>query len=396
MRDIRSVMWRAITACGIAVLAAGTSAAEVNPTPMAIPAIGTQGQASLYPSRIVMTPIQRGLTTVLGVKLFKVTHPCPRELAILLVNGNVKELLMANAGGCQPMQGTDLSFISTHTSFEKRLPQDPAPGLPPIGASRVVEPSIYSPIPVFPNAPPGPYGQNGPGGSAEGAWDLYVLDMGGPGRGVIAGAWGITTSSNVISSQTATITVPRTLADARAVQFPFILDLTNVRPDVRVRHENLLVVFETKHPMLSDLQVVLQSPSGTTVALLANAGGMTAFGQEFGLAVLNFTEQFFDSSIFVPPTGPIRSGSYRPTAYDSFVLRAPGPPGPYLTSLAAFDGEPLAGQWKALGAGQECALLERDTNQRVHALQRRSDVDPAALVHDRSLRGDDRSAVRAD
>ena len=43
--------------------------------------------------------------------LHAVTHPCPEDLAVLLVhNGTDKYLLMSNAGGCRPLQGTTMRF----------------------------------------------------------------------------------------------------------------------------------------------------------------------------------------------------------------------------------------------------------------------------------------------
>src|SRR5689334_7438911 len=94
---------------------ANRATADVNPTPIAVPLIGDQGVGSPYPSRIALAarggPNSKGQVSVV---LHAVTHPCPEDLAVLLVrtNGAIvnKYLLMSHAGGCRPLQGTDLIF----------------------------------------------------------------------------------------------------------------------------------------------------------------------------------------------------------------------------------------------------------------------------------------------
>src|SRR6476659_8072181 len=90
--------------------AAGVAGADVNQAPIAVPLIGDQGAGSPYASRIHVTP--RGGPTQSAqptIVIQKITHPCPQELAILLVHNNSqKYLLMSNAGGCRPFVGADL------------------------------------------------------------------------------------------------------------------------------------------------------------------------------------------------------------------------------------------------------------------------------------------------
>src|ERR1044072_7965771 len=60
---------------------------DINPTTMAVPATGTSGPASLYPSTIEVTaPQGPNFQTHISVQLIGVPHPCPRELAVLLVH----------------------------------------------------------------------------------------------------------------------------------------------------------------------------------------------------------------------------------------------------------------------------------------------------------------------
>src|SRR5690349_15338675 len=111
---VGNVRWTGLSLLTAAALqaAAGTSAAEVNRTPIAIPLIGTEITASPYPSSITVNPVE-GPAQIgqISVTLHGVTHPCPSEIAVLLVHGDDKWLLMNNAGGCRPMQGTTIEFV---------------------------------------------------------------------------------------------------------------------------------------------------------------------------------------------------------------------------------------------------------------------------------------------
>ena len=74
----------------LALMAGATVAhADTNPTPIAIPLIGTEGKASPYPSTINLVarggPEQTGQVLVV---LHAVTHPCPEDLAIVLIHND--------------------------------------------------------------------------------------------------------------------------------------------------------------------------------------------------------------------------------------------------------------------------------------------------------------------
>ncbi len=87
--------------------------------------------------------------------LHAVTHPCPEDLAILLVHNDTdKYLLMSNAGGCRPLQGTTIRFdpgcsraagLRAVLAAARRLHRDRGR-------------RTTAPLPVFPSpAPPGLY-----------------------------------------------------------------------------------------------------------------------------------------------------------------------------------------------------------------------------------------------
>src|SRR5689334_13326113 len=94
------------------MVAAGVARAEWNKTPIAIPATGTSGSATPFPSTINVQPVGGSLHRAqVYVLLHAVTHPCPEDLAVLVVHNHAeKYLLMSNAGGCHPLKGTDIWF----------------------------------------------------------------------------------------------------------------------------------------------------------------------------------------------------------------------------------------------------------------------------------------------
>jgi hypothetical protein len=107
----------------------GVAYADHDQRPIAVPRVGTQGPASRYPSTInVVSPGGPSHRTWVGVELHAVTHPCPEDLAILLVHNADKYLLMSNAGGCRPLQGTTIRF--TTGGLTVALP-DNEPAAPP-------------------------------------------------------------------------------------------------------------------------------------------------------------------------------------------------------------------------------------------------------------------------
>src|SRR5262245_33040842 len=108
--SLRVFSRRAVIAAACLIAAAADSRAETNPKPIAIHAIGTQGPASPYPSRVVVnSPGGPAHTADISVTLHGVTHPCLEDLAVLLVRNETDAFLMlSNAGGCRALAGTDI------------------------------------------------------------------------------------------------------------------------------------------------------------------------------------------------------------------------------------------------------------------------------------------------
>jgi subtilisin-like proprotein convertase family protein len=313
--------------------------ADTNATSIAVPLIGTQGTAAPYPSRQVVTarPGPATLATV-RLALHGVTHPCPEDLAILLVrNGTEKYLLMSNAGGCRPLQGTRITFSPGGTVLADTQPPTPAHG-----ALLEIGPSNYGTPPVFPApAPPGPYTPGMPPNPSlvEGTWDLYVMDTGSTGRGVISGGWSLFYRTEIErTSPLANVFLPSFGTQGTAAAYPITFDLRDIPADVRVARVSAAIALSHTHP--DDIQLALQSPSGTTVVLMANAGGSVDLAPG---SVLRFTDL---ASSRVLDDGPVATGSYKPTAYPPIALGPSAPPGPYQADLNALDGEPARGVWR--------------------------------------------------
>lgn len=322
-------------------LAASAARADTNRASIAVPLTGTQGIAAPYPSRqVVSARLGPATAGVVRVVLHAVTHPCPEDLAILLVrNGTEQYLLMSNAGGCRPLQGTEVNIVNDGVPLPDSQAASPAyANYLTIGAS------VYGSQPTFPApAPSGPYILGMPPSHtlASGTWDLYVMDTRANERGVIAGGWtlGYVTILERNSTQQ-NIAVPADVVNGTAgpaAIYPITFDLNDLPAGVPVALAQIDV--RMTHTFPDDVRLALQSPSGTTVMLMANVGG----GIDIAPGSLL---EFQDTGAVMPDNGPITSGEWRPSSVLVNTLLPPAPQGPYAPTLAAFNGEPVRGTWR--------------------------------------------------
>jgi subtilisin-like proprotein convertase family protein len=92
------------------------------------------------------------------------------------------------------------------------------------------------------------------------------------------------------------------------------------------------------HTWASDVAVLLVSPAGQKILVMAGAGAGTT----------NATLTFSDSaSLSLPQTSALVTGTYKPTSYatTTVVFPAPAPAAPYDTALAVLNGQPANGTW---------------------------------------------------
>ena len=324
------------------LIAAVPGMAEVNRASIAVPQLGGQGPASPYPSTLTVQSL--GGSTHRGqisVTLDAVTHPCPEELAVLLVHNHTdKFLLMSNAGGCRPLQGTMIRFIAGTTPIPDT--QAAAPGY---DAMVTAGPSNYGIAPELPSpAPPGPYTPGLPPDTTNvnGTWSLYVLDTGGAGRGVIAGGWAVNYFEPDLPSDQMNVMVPgNPTTPGGALTYPITFNHSITPGAARVARVNIAITLQHTYP--DDLQIVLQSPAGTAVVLMSNAGGSTDLAAPG--VVLTFDDL---NTTPIPDTTAVTTGNYKVGSIYGAApsLPAPAPAPPYATSFSAFHGEAIRGIWK--------------------------------------------------
>jgi subtilisin-like proprotein convertase family protein len=322
----------------------GVARADVNNTSIAVPLIGTEGAAGPYGSSI--TVVARGGAAQTGqiiVRLFNVTHPCIEDLAILLVNGSSKFLLMSNAGSCRPLQGTNVTFNAAGAPVPDTQPVTPA-----YGQTLTLAPSNYGPAPAFPApAPAGPYTLGLPPASTNinGTWSLFVFDTGVGNRGVIAGGWALEYPTDAVVNSTQTlVALPGSGtgglgAASLAGVYPITFDLTTVPVGVDVARVTIAITM--RHTFPDDVRLILQSPAGTAVALMANAGG------DIDIAPGSIIT-FADGGVALTDAGAIVTGVYSPGGVfgSGSAIEAPGPATPHQTALSAFNGQPIRGTWR--------------------------------------------------
>jgi hypothetical protein len=328
--------------------AGGVAYAEHDQRPIAVPQIGTTGAASRYPSTLnVVAPGGTMQRSWVGIELHAVTHPCPEDLAVLLVHNDTdKYLLMSNAGGCRPLQGTTIR-IST-LGLPSVLP-DSEPVSPPHDNFISILPSNYGAVPVFPApAPPGPYVLGLPPATTliHGSWKLYVMDTTATNRGVIAAGWSLYHSTDItFEGIEEDIAIPAVgTGPGNASFYPLDFNLDSVPANVPVTFVDLRLTMS--HTLPDNLRILLQSPAGTAVVVMANAGGGADLDPG---SVVRFTNNATAGPI--PDNGPIETGvsnAYQPGgAYTaSIALGAPAPQPPYATSFDAFNGQPATGVWR--------------------------------------------------
>jgi hypothetical protein len=92
------------------------------------------------------------------------------------------------------------------------------------------------------------------------------------------------------------------------------------------------------HTFPGDVEILLVSPQGTAVQVMGDACA------DWGGSVYEFTFDDEAASQLMAANG-CNSGTFQPSTLDSPSFPSPAPPGPYATSLSAFDGEDPNGTW---------------------------------------------------
>ncbi|MEO7198201.1 MAG: proprotein convertase P-domain-containing protein [Solirubrobacterales bacterium] len=101
-----------------------------------------------------------------------------------------------------------------------------------------------------------------------------------------------------------------------------------------------VTIHNLTHAFPDDIDVLLVSPTGNTTLLMSDAGG--------AVDVTDATLTFDDAAAaLLPDSTAITSGTYKPTDFNAGdTFSTPAPPGPFVASLAAFNGTAPNGTWQ--------------------------------------------------
>jgi len=262
-----------------------------------------------------------GTITDVDVVVHSLSHTYPADLDLMLVGpGGQRVVVMSDAGSTSPVSGITLQF------------DDEAPGPLPQGPGLVggsFRPTNFGPgVDLFPPSAPDPSGAAPAlsvfdGTSANGIWQLFVMDDSDLDSGVIAQGWELrfeTTGGSDPYPAGVTVTgAPGTVTDV----------------DV------LLNGYSDSLPASVDLLLV--GPTGRQAVVMSDAGGT--------LPIVDADLVVDDEAAIAMPATTMTSGRYRPTDLDTDpapdVYPAPAPDATGAgTLLSVFDGTDPNGVWQ--------------------------------------------------
>lgn len=126
--------------------------------------------------------------------------------------------------------------------------------------------------------------------------------------------------------------------DAEGPAAPYPSEIVATGLDGAVRKVSV-TLYELSHTWPDDLDILLVGPDGQKVMLMSDAGGSS----DLNNVVLTFDDMAPD---FLPDSGQIVSGRYKPTDYQpGDSLDPPAPAAPYATELSVFNGTVPNGTW---------------------------------------------------
>jgi subtilisin-like proprotein convertase family protein len=289
--------------------------------------IPDQGRASDYPSTIDVQGLPGRITDV-TVALRGLSHTRPADLDILLVSPDGDDsFVMSDACGTG---FENYSFYFTKNAASS-MPSGPSSSCDQV----VYRPTAYEPGETLPfvagNTHVADFDEFA-GGHPNGTWRLYVHDDNYGDSGTIRLGWSLGIQTAVPDA-----VVPGNTTTGAADPYPVTQSVSGLRGVSSDLNVSLNGVY---HRQVDDLQLVLLGPRGQKVKLMGNAC--------YGSRALS-TDWTWDDEAAVPMPhfGGCPTGVYKPTTYDpSLPAPAPGPAGPYLNSMARFDGSDPNGDWR--------------------------------------------------
>ncbi len=171
------------------------------------------------------------------------------------------------------------------------------------------------------------------------------MDLHAASRGVIAGGWSITYNTSFITRTTdAPALIP---LSGPAAPYPITFDLSRIGASTRAGFVSLEV--QLQHGWSDDIRMVLESPNGTAVILMANAGGNSPL---LSTTTIRFSDL---APVLMPDDGPLGSGTYlqfKPgSIYELPIapLPSPAPPGPVRRGVQRLPGRARPGHLEVVG-----------------------------------------------
>jgi subtilisin-like proprotein convertase family protein len=288
-------------------------------------AIPQSGPASAYPSQVLVQNMT-GPVTGVELGLNGVSHTRPRDLDVLLKAPDDRgSILMSDACGDGDVTGHNWVFLSTGAPPEMG---DSCPGL----YYSTTNIGVFDAWPGVPDAFFGPLDryhrkvQNG-------AWKLYVYDDEAGDSGKFAAGWSLKLTTAPVDA-----VIP---VSGPADRYPAVRQVSDPANADRVITDLDVRVGGFTHDRLEDLDLLLVGPRGQATMLISDACGPLYIDDELLV---------FDDETPLPlPTEPQINcfGTVRPTNHGpDDALAAPAPPGPYGSSLSAFDFTEPNGDWK--------------------------------------------------
>jgi subtilisin-like proprotein convertase family protein len=319
----------------LTILSARQTSAQTtfcNAGTITIPATGTSGAASPYPSTINIAGA--GTIVRLTVDVNGLTHTFPSDLDLLLVGpGGQQAVLMSDVGGATDANGVDLTFDDNATAGVTSL--------------TILESGTYRPGNLnfdgdnFPAPAPATSGNTSlsvfGGTDPNGSWKLYVVDDATGDVGSVANGWCLTieTTAGETFCSSQSIALPGAGTTGVGSPYPSTIAVTGAPTVGRVTVD----LRGLTHTFPSDVDVLLVGPTGASAVLMSDVGGAND---------VVTVDLRFDDNAPDPITGvtTITSGTYRPgnaTAVgDNFPAPAPVPGG---SSLSVFNGTDPNGAW---------------------------------------------------
>ncbi len=299
---------------------------QIDPAAVVIPASGTAGIATPYPSHYSYQTTPLGPIFDLNLRIEGATHSYPDDLDLLLVSpAGTAVVVMSDACGMDDV-----------TNHLWRFDDQAAAMMPDDGPCTAVDyrPSEYQNGDAWPApAPAGPYSAVMDAFSDEnpfGDWLLFALDDAAGDTGYLLDGWELEVTTGPVM-----VAIPGSGTAGAGAPYPVEISLPFGGRIVDIGFG----LFGLSHTYPDDLEVLLQAPDGTAVLLMADACG--------GASLNNADLQFADGAAILPDGGPCPSGTYRPTAHGGASFPPPAPQGPYATFLGAFYGEGEGnGIWK--------------------------------------------------